>query len=177
MTDKPIITPPPRRRIVVAPDTELGARLIADTPPDIAEEEDARRKREPNSGSFKKGHSGNPKGRPKKAKGSKAIVRKALLESVEVKIKGDRKSKMTAFEALVMKERAAAFAGDWRARNTMFALARWALADREDERGDIDTPAVTSEGELTETGQAILEWFTHEVRAHRSDTPADGGEA
>jgi hypothetical protein len=176
MSSKIIVVPPPRRRIVKTPEAEPGERLVADMP---LEEEggDARRKREPNSGSFQKGQSGNPKGRPKKAKGSKAIVRKILLEVVEVKVKGDRKKKATVFEALVMKERAAAFAGDWRARNTMFALGRWALIDRDDEQGDVATPAVTATGGLTETGKAILDWFAHEVRSNDPDAPADGGEA
>ena len=83
---------------------------------------------------------------------------------------------MTAFEALVMKERAAAFAGDWRARNTMFALGRWALIDRDDEQGDVETPAVNAAGELTDTGQAILDWFAHEVRASAVTTLSEGGD-
>ncbi|WP_340318329.1 DUF5681 domain-containing protein [Rhizorhabdus argentea] len=160
----------------------MGNRLIADMPLDDADADDAAsgkkpgRKREPNSGSFAKGVSGNPHGRPKKAKGSKAIVRKVLLEAVDVRVKGDRKKKMTTFQALVMQERKAAFDGDWRARNTMFALARWALVDLDDEASDIETPAVDASGELTDTGRAIVDWFAQEVRAE-TEAGAQGGAA
>ena len=173
---KRIVAPPPRRRVIAAPGTELGGRLIADTPAEESTEGQKSHKREPNSGSFQKGLSGNPNGRPKKAKGAKAISRKALLEVVDVKMAGERSRKMTVFEALVKKERAAAFAGDWRARNTMFTLARWALVDRDDEQTNVETPAVTAAGELTDTGQAILDWFAEEVRAGAIGTRSEGGD-
>ncbi|KKC26036.1 DUF5681 domain-containing protein [Sphingomonas sp. SRS2] len=176
------ISPRPRTRIVAAPDAAMGNRLVADLPPDDVDANDPAsdkkpwRKREPNCGSFAKGVSGNPYGRPKKAKGSKAIVRKVLLEPVDVRVKGERKKKMTTFQALVMQERKAAFEGDWRARSTMFALARWALVDVDDETGDIETPAVDAAGELTDTGRAILDWFAEEVRAE-TGADAQGGVA
>jgi hypothetical protein len=182
MNNHSIISPRPRTRVVAAPNAPMGNRLIADLPPDHADADDptsdrrGKRKREPNSGSFAKGVSGNPYGRPKKAKGSKAIVRKVLLEAVDVRVKGERKKKMTTFQALVMQERKAAFEGDWRARNTMFALARWALVEVDDEASDIETPAVNAAGELTDTGRAILDWFAEEVRAE-TGADAQGGAA
>ena len=132
--------------------SEPQERLIADS---VAL---ARKKRQPNTGSFKKGEpSRNPTGRPKGANGKKAIVRKVLLERVTVRLPSGSK-KLSVFEALLLRERDMAFAGDWRARKTLLELARWALPDDVLEEAGI-TPSTDSE-----TDRAILEWFEEEVR-------------
>jgi hypothetical protein len=156
--------PPPRIRRRPVPQLRPAAssgnaeksnpneRLVAD------EQNGFRRKRQPNSGSFRKGQpSANPRGRPKGARGKKAIVRKVLLEPVTVRLPSGPK-RMSVFEALVLKERDLAFNGDPRARKTMLELARWALPeDLLEDTGVV--PATDSD-----VDRAILEWFEDEVR-------------
>ena len=158
-----------RRRPVPQPENrtrpEPHERLIADSI------EGPRKKRLPNSGSFKKGQpSCNPAGRPKGAKGKKAIVRKVLLERVTVRLPSGSE-KLTVFEALLLRERDMAFAGDWRARKTLLELARWALPEDVLEEAGI-TPSTDSE-----TDRAILEWFEEEVRQkeQRKHKKPEGG--
>jgi hypothetical protein len=139
--------------------SEASVRLIADHP-------EARKKRAPNSGSFKKGEpSRNPQGRPKGARGKKAMVAKVLTEPVKVRLPTGQRT-LTVFQALLMKERDLAFSGDWRARKTMIELGRWALP--EDVLQEAGVPAETS----TETDQAILAWFEEEARQKQ---PREGG--
>ena len=128
----------------------------------------SRKKRLPNSGSFRRGEpSRNPNGRPKGAKGHKAVVRKILLEPVSVRLpSGPRK--ISVFEALYLKERDLAFSGDWRARKTMLELGRWALPEEVVEEAGL-RPVTDSEAD-----RAILDWFEEEVRRkHRKN---DGGD-
>ena len=144
-----------RRRPIPHPgsaDPKSGDRLFAQSA------DPGRKKRLPNSGSFKKGQpSPNPNGRPKGAKGKKALTRKILLERVTVRLPNGSK-KLSVFEALLLKERDLAFSGDWRARKTILELGRWALPDdllEEAGVGPISDP---------ETDRAIVEWFQEEVR-------------
>lgn len=130
------------------------ARIEADADKD-------RRKRVPNKGSFQKGESGNLKGRPRGAKGAKVMVRNILSARTNVQI-GRGEKRVVIFEALVRKEVSLAAEGDWRARRTVFELGKWALS----EGSQLPLEAVsTSPEELTDTGQAILDWFADEVRA------------
>lgn len=151
--------PPVRMRTRPQPQQQPGdsapktpRRLIAN--PDNT----PRKKRLPNSGSFKNGEpSRNPNGRPKGAKGHKAVVRKILLELVSVRLPtGPRK--ISAFEALYLKERDLAFSGDWRARKTMLELGRWALP--EDVVAEAGLRPVTD----SEVDRAILDWFEEDIR-------------
>lgn len=146
----------------------------ADSPPKtrgrlIVDPDDRpRKKRLPNSGSFKKGEpSRNPNGRPKGAKGHKAVVRKILLEPVSVRLPtGPRK--ISVFEALYLKERDLAFSGDWRARKTMLELGRWALPEEVVEEAGLQ-PVTDSEAD-----RAILDWFEEEVRQSKRKRGGDG---
>ncbi len=54
----------------------------------------------PRQGRFQKGRSGNPKGRPKKAKGFRTIVHQQLETPVEVRING-RVTKISKREAII----------------------------------------------------------------------------
>lgn len=127
-----------------------------------------RKKRQPNSGSFKKGEpSRNPHGRPRGAKGKKAVVRKVLLEGVTVRLPSGSK-KLSVFEALLLKERDLAFSGEWRARKTMLELGRWALPE------DVLEDAGISPSTSAETDRAILDWFEEEVREKERQRRSDG---
>lgn len=131
-------------------------RLTADTDPN------PRRKRKPNSGSMKKGETRNPNGRPKGAKGTKAMVRKVLSQKTTIK-DGGKTRKATLFEALFLKEVQKAFEGDWRARRTAIELGRWALPE------DHPLAANSSSRDSSETDEAILDWFKGQVTASKKD--------
>lgn len=126
-------------------------RLVADPAPP------ARKKRQPNSGSMKPGETRNPNGRPKGAKGTKAMARKVLSTKTTIKDGGVTR-KVSLYHALLLKEMERALAGDWRARKMILELGRWALPEE-----DPFTSASSPVNEATD--QAILEWFEEEVRA------------
>ncbi|WP_174291247.1 DUF5681 domain-containing protein [Sphingomonas bacterium] len=166
--------PSPRPRIRFIPTVPSTAASMpmppggGDDPRLVAEPGGVRRKRLPNKGSFPPHVSGNPKGRPKGAKGTKAIVRKILSAPVDVQTaRGTRK--IALFEALVKKEVALAAEGDWRARKTVFELSKWAMNDAADAPTQM-TEASTAE--LTETGKSIIAWFEDEV-THRNQGAKD----
>lgn len=142
----------PQPQLPGTTDAVPAERIVADG------SDKPRKKRQPNSSSFKKGEpSRNPKGRPKGAKGHKAMVRKILLEPISVRLPtGPRKISM--FEALILKERDLAFSGDRYARKTMLELGRWALP--EDVLVEAGLQPVTD----SETDRVILDWFEEEVR-------------
>lgn len=131
-------------------------RLIADPAKPGA------KKRLPNSGSMKKGETRNPNGRPKGAKGTKAMINKVLSQKTTVK-EGGRSRRATLYHALLLKEVQLAFAGDWRARKTVLELGRWALPE-ESPHTDKSTSTSSSEADA-----AILAWFESEVLANKDD--------
>ena len=75
----------------------------------------------PKSGQFKKGKSGNKKGRPKGSKNAKTLVNEVLNERVEITEAG-KKKKISKIEALVRKAFSQAMKGDPKARAMFFEL-------------------------------------------------------
>ena len=76
----------------------------------------------PKSGQFKKGQSGNPKGRPKKERDCATdIVERLLFDERHVLINGN-KEQITAFEAIVMRQIDMAMKGDNRAAKQVMTL-------------------------------------------------------
>lgn len=127
-------------------------RLTANAP------EAPSKRRLPNSVSFKKGEpSRNPKGRPRGAKGVKAMARKVLLEPVKIRMPSGQKN-VPVFLALLLQERDLAFQKDWRARKTMLEIGRWALPE------DVLEEAGVSPVTDPETDRAIIAWFEEEIR-------------
>lgn len=68
----------------------------------------------PEAHQFKKGRSGNPRGRPKGAKGKRQIAEKVLLEKHEV-VESDRKVHRTTLELILLTLRNKSFEGSNRA--------------------------------------------------------------
>ena len=175
--------PSPRPRIRIVPQSDVTAsdpgsvpveasrrravpRLIAD-----AAGNPARKKREPNSGSFPVGVSGNRNGRPKGARGAKTIIRDELTRSLAVPTSRGSK-KITIYQGLVKREISLASEGDHRARKTLLELGRWALEE------SADAPVLANQktpAESSVASQAIIDWFTEEVRT-RDEHPELGGE-
>ncbi|MBL8882403.1 MAG: hypothetical protein JNL45_05040 [Hyphomicrobium sp.] len=76
----------------------------------------------PEAHQFKKGRSGNPRGRPKGAKGKRQIAEKVLLEKHEV-VEGDRKVQRTTLELILLTLRNKSFEGSNRAFKDLEKLA------------------------------------------------------
>lgn len=75
----------------------------------------------PKSGQFKKGQSGNPKGRPKGARGVKASLKRELESSMTVRERG-REVKLSKAEVLAKGLVGAALKGDTKARTEILRL-------------------------------------------------------
>jgi Family of unknown function (DUF5681) len=96
---------------------------------------------------FKKGHSGNPKGRPKGKRNLATVLGKTLQEKVVINENGRRK-KITKLEAAVKQLVNKAAAGDFRALHHLTALARSA-----EERSP---EAITPTSVMAEVDQKVL---------------------
>ena len=77
--------------------------------------------RPPKQSQFKPGKSGNPRGRPKGAKGTKTILNEALSERVTI-VKDGRQKTMSKREVIIHNHVALAAKGDLRALNALYAL-------------------------------------------------------
>jgi len=77
---------------------------------------------------FKPGQSGNPRGRPRRAKGVNTIIREQMLETVLVKTPSGPKRMSTA-EVLVRRLREKGLAGDLRSILQLLGLLRQACPD------------------------------------------------
>ncbi|PLX35622.1 MAG: hypothetical protein C0605_09170 [Hyphomicrobiales bacterium] len=97
---------------------------------------------------FKKGQSGNPKGRPKGQKNAATIIQKALNEKVTVNVNGHRR-KMSKLEASLQVVQQKALKGDLKAFQQLIILAKEAGMLRE-EFGDNETPFPVDEKNLIE---------------------------
>lgn len=79
--------------------------------------------RPPASTQFRKGVSGNPKGRPKGARSVSSVLEKLCRERVTVTINGKPRN-MTSLEALLMRLRASALSGDLKANREFLNALR-----------------------------------------------------
>jgi hypothetical protein len=84
----------------------------------------------PAAGRFKKGASGNPKGRRKGVRNISTVVEEVLNERIAVTERGRRRS-ITTLEALVRGLRADALSGNQKSRLTMVNLAFQVEAKKE----------------------------------------------
>ena len=80
-------------------------------------------RRPPESGQFKKGTSGNPRGRPKGSANFLTILEQELSQTVVVNENG-RKKKITRLQAMVKRIVAGALQGDLKALMTLFEILR-----------------------------------------------------
>lgn len=85
-------------------------------------------RRPPKHAQFKPGQSGNPRGRPKKAKGVNTIIREQLLQTIAIQTPQGRK-RVTKVEALVLKTTEAAAKGNQRALLMLLDMYRKAVPD------------------------------------------------
>ena len=78
--------------------------------------------RPPAGSQFKKGASGNPRGRPKHSKNMKTIIREALTSPVTVR-EGERTRRVPKIEGIVLRQVEAALKGDETAAITALKMA------------------------------------------------------
>ena len=79
--------------------------------------------RPPAKSQFKKGTSGNPRGRPKHSKNMKTIIREALTAPVTVR-EGERTRRVPKIEGIVLRQVEAALKGDEKAAITALKMAQ-----------------------------------------------------
>jgi Family of unknown function (DUF5681) len=107
--------------------------------------------RPPKHTQFKKGQSGNSKGRKKGSKGLMTIVREAMLQKVSVRTAQGEK-RMTRAEATFAKMLEKGFAGDARALAIVLGMYRDAVPDEPSSASD-------TSGRSTESDDKIIAEF------------------
>ena len=100
---------------------------------------------------FKKGQSGNPRGRPPKQTCIRSIIRDELLAPIQVVIDG-RRRKVPFIQGYAMQVRQKVLQGDSKAQDNLQKLMRFMLAGQP--AGD-DQPRVTA-AELTAEDEKLL---------------------
>lgn len=111
-------------------------------------------RRPPPSGQFKKGSSGNPKGRPKGSKNFMTLLEQELSQPVVVN-EGGRRKTVTRLQAMVKRMVGAALQGEPKAVLTLVDILR--------RNGGIEPPEV--EGLLPANYEQVLEAY---VQSHQS---------
>lgn len=112
---------------------------------------------------FKPGQSGNPRGRPKGARGVNATIRETLEAKIVIRSGGKAKS-VSRFEAMLMKVMEKALQGDVRAAEKLLILYRQAAPEEEAVVSDTVNEAATSETDL-----AILARFRESILAEGAE--------
>jgi hypothetical protein len=115
-------------------------------------------RRPPVSGQFKKGQSGNPKGRPKGSRNFLTLLQKELGQSIVVNENGKKKI-ITRLQAMVKRIVAGALQGDQKALLTLVEILR--------RTGQFEEPDMSAV--LPEDYEAILEAYVAR-RQNRSGT-------
>ncbi len=137
------VNPPPRHRPIStsgAPGYEVGY------------------KRPPKASQYKPGQSGNPKGRPRGAKGINTLARETLTAKVRVRTP-DGEKRMSKMEAVLQKTVELAMKGNARAIILLLNLYRPAVPD-----APMAEHGTGSGDDLTQTDIEILEMFRNDIR-------------
>ena len=116
----------------------------------------------PSSGQFRKGQSGNPKGRPKGSLDFKTYVKEMLSKQVTV-TEGGRKRRISSLQATLMRLSEKSLKGDMKAIERILALASDMAEELE---------AREAGRALGQTDREILERFL-ESRSAIVDDPSD----
>lgn len=109
---------------------------------------------------FKKGMSGNPKGRPKRTRNFKTIVEATLTAPISIRERGKERS-VTTLEAVLMRTSSKALQGDNGAAQTVLKYATQAGIAVAPEPAPEEAP-------LTAADQAIFEELTAKLSAKKT---------
>lgn len=118
----------------------------------------------PRHSRFKPGRSGNPKGRPKGAKGLNTMVRETLGSKIAVRTANGTKH-ISRIEAVLQKTVEQAMKGNPRAQLELMKLWRNAVPDVH----EAESTAVASAEELTAADLAMLQAFREELAQDEGD--------
>lgn len=121
-------------------------------------------KRPPLNTRFKPGHSGNPRGRPKKAKSLNTIVRETLGGKVAVRTATGTK-KISRIEAVLQKTLELAMKGNSKAQTELIKLWRGAVPE------EVIEEFIIGQDDLTAADLAILAAYGGRHRPHQGDRP------
>ena len=154
------LNPPPRARLNAGPASTPPSppdevRLDAEPAPESYE---VGYGKPPKQTQFQKGQSGNPKGRPKGAKGLNTLIRTLLTEKVAVKTSAGLK-RITRIEAMLHKISERAFAGDLRALQALMQHYRASVPD-----DAARTSTAASVEDMDAHDRAIIDAFTATIR-------------
>ena len=120
-------------------------------------------RRPPKSGQFKKGQSGNPKGRPKGSNNFLTLLDQELEQPIVVNENGKKKT-LTRMQAMVKRVVAGALQGDQKALLTLVEILR--------RNGKFEQTEI--EGLVPEDYEAILETY---VAKRQKNSPKNGTKA
>lgn len=112
------------------------------------QEYDVGYKKPPKTGQFKKGTSGNPKGRPKGTRNLSTDLKEELAQKIVTK-EGEKVKKLSKQRALVKTLTNKALSGDARAISTLVKLIERLLSDAEKEVDEV--PLSQSDQEIIST--------------------------
>jgi hypothetical protein len=146
------IIDPPSRVPRDPPKLEDAAALATEAPRQVGY------KNPPKETRFKPGQSGNPKGRPKTAKGLKTVVREMLTQKVSVRTP-DGSKRIARIEAVLHKALELAMKGNIRALTEILKAYASAVPDI------TTTNAAGVAEDLTETDRAVLDEYLAMVLA------------
>lgn len=161
------IDPPRRTRTTTtaSPSPEAERAIPSPSSESVAEVGyEVGRGKPPRHSRFKPGQSGNPRGRPRQAKGLKTIIREIMTEKVAVRLAGGER-KVSRMQAVVLKTVESALRGNPRAMTELLRLYSTAIPDSDPAQDLAPTP------DMTETDFAILEQFRHSI-INGEETPA-----
>jgi hypothetical protein len=120
-------------------------------------------KKPPKHSQFKKGESGNKKGRPKGAKGLKTIVRDVFAQKVVVR-SANGSTRMSKMEAIVHKTAEKSFAGDIRAIMAALKLYATYVPDESPSLISLDAVIDVPAEQMDAADRAIIEAFLRKNR-------------
>lgn len=124
--------------------------------------------RPPAANQFKKGRSGNPKGRPNGKRNASTIILRALGAKVVINENG-RRREVTKLEAALTQVANKAAQGDMRAVNVATALVRFA-----EER--IEQDAVKTTSNLQDADHSVLQGLMQRLEEIKEE-PSDEGQS
>lgn len=118
----------------------------------------------PKSGQFKKGQSGNPKGRPKGSLDYQTYVKAMLATQVTI-TEGGKRKRVSALQATLMRLNEKSLKGDMRAIEKVLSLARDMAAELEAQR---------QERSMSATDTEIFDRFKQDILAGRQVPLSEG---
>ncbi len=125
-------------------------------------------KKPPQENRFKKGQSGNPKGRPKGSKNLKTILKEVINEKVPVREDGKTR-KITKLEAIIKQVVNKASTGDPRATKQLMEFIREYLSEEQNADFGNAIAAAKSPAELNTEDEAILSAFQFTMSNEQSN--------